>query len=158
MATYKRQLWTSGYAYRVRCPYCGTVTEYRDNQLGYRSWYPNGFIYCSRCRKPLRHNEVFAVKPDGTAVYATQVEADLALQNGYLNAVGTPAPSAAPGVEPPKAVTVEPAPAPAVEPAPAPAAEPAPAPAEGVAFCTKCGRKYTVGEDHFCAGCGNKLD
>ena len=147
MATYKRQLWTSGYAYRVRCPFCGTVTEYRDRQLGYRSWYPNGFIYCSGCRRPLRHNEFFAVKEDGTAVYATQMEADLALQNGYLNAVGAPAPSAAPGVEPPKAVT----------PAPAPAAEPA-APAEGVAFCTKCGRKYTPGEDHFCSGCGNKLD
>lgn len=141
MATYKRQLWTSGYAYRVRCPYCATVTEYRDNQLGYRSWYPNGFVYCSRCRKPLRHNEFFAVKPDGTAVYSTQVEADLALQNGYLNAVGAPAPAAAPGREPPKPVT------------PAPSG-----PAEGIAYCTKCGRRYTLGEDHYCASCGNKLD
>lgn len=26
------------------------------------------------------------------------------------------------------------------------------------AFCTQCGRKYTVGTDHFCASCGKKLD
>lgn len=134
MATYKRQLWTSGYTYRQRCPYCGTFVEYVDRQLGYRSWYPNGFVYCPRCRKPLRHNEIFAVKPDGTAVYSSQVEADMAVREGYYRAIGVP---------PQATGTV-----------------PTAAPAQGapVAYCTKCGRAYTPGSDHFCSGCGNKLD
>jgi len=25
------------------------------------------------------------------------------------------------------------------------------------AYCTQCGRKYTVGKDNFCASCGKKL-
>ena len=29
---------------------------------------------------------------------------------------------------------------------------------EGVAYCTRCGRRYNVGTDNFCAGCGNKLN
>ncbi len=45
--SYKRALWTSGYKYRLRCPYCGTLIEYNDRQLGFRSWYPNGFISVS---------------------------------------------------------------------------------------------------------------
>ena len=137
MATYKRQLWTSGYAYRVRCPYCGTVTEYRDNQLGYRSWYPNGFIYCSRCRKPIRHSEFFAVFPDGTPVYKTVAEAEAAITAGYYAAMGMPQNNVAAPVQP----------------APAPAA----APGEGFAFCTKCGTRYEKGKAAFCASCGNKL-
>lgn len=145
MAYYKRQYWTSGYAYRIRCPQCGTVTEYRDNQLGYRAWYPNGFIYCSYCRMPLRHNEIYAINPDGSAVYSTQAEADLAITEGYMRACGIPPVAPAPGV------VVTPPPAQAE----APAAE---APASGTAFCTNCGRRYTVGKDHFCNSCGKKLD
>ena len=70
--TYKRQLWTSGYEYRLRCPFCGTYVSYVDRQLGFRAWYPDGFVYCPKCRKPIRHSELFAVHPDGTPVYKTQ--------------------------------------------------------------------------------------
>ena len=155
MATYKRQLWTSGYTYRQRCPYCGTVTDYTDRQLGYRSWYPNGFIYCSRCRKPLRHNEIFAIKPDGTPVYATQAEADAAIHQGYYSVVG--APVAGPG----DASYAPPAPAAPYAPPAAPAtAAPAPAPAATVGndVCPDCGKPYVKGVDHFCSNCGKKLD
>ena len=163
MATYKRQLWTSGYLYRQRCPYCGTVVEYTDRQLGYRSWYPNGFIYCTRCRKPLRHNEIFAVNPDGSAVYATQTEADLAVREGYYGVMGAQAP--APGVVTPAAgayaAPAQGAPeaqydASAYAPA-APAAPEAQAPVESAA-CANCEREYVPGRDHFCPSCGTKLD
>ena len=145
MATYKRQLWTSGYTYRQRCTYCGTVIDYTDRQLGYRSWYPNGFIYCTRCRKPLRHNEFYAIKPDGSRVYATQTEADIAIREGYFAVVGAPVP--APGV-----VTPQPT-------APVSPQEPvATAATENAAACPNCGRQFTPGLDHFCSSCGNKLD
>ena len=86
--TYKRQLWTSGYEYRVRCPYCGTHISYNDRQLGYRSWFPNGFVYCPGCRRPIRHNELFAVKPDGSPVFRTQEEANRSVYDGYNRALG----------------------------------------------------------------------
>ena len=137
MANYKRQMWTSGYEYRARCPHCGTQLSYTDRQLGYRSWYPNGFIYCSRCRKPIRHSEFFAVHPDGTPVYKTVAEAEAAVTAGYYAAMGMPPPVAAAPVQP----------------VPAPAA----APCEGFAFCTKCGTRYEIGKAAFCHSCGNKL-
>ena len=183
MATYKRQLWTSGYIYRQQCPHCATVVEYTDRQLGYRSWYPNGFVYCTRCRKPIRHNEFFALRSDGTRVYATQAEADLAVREGYFSVVGAPAP--APGVITPnpavypnaQGYTASPgyAPAPGYSPAPssAPASFAPSSPATDSvpnaeslagteapqnAACSNCGREYVPGRDHFCPSCGNKLD
>ena len=27
-----------------------------------------------------------------------------------------------------------------------------------VKFCRQCGRPYRLGKDHFCSGCGEKLD
>ena len=135
--SYKRQLWSSGYEYHIRCPYCGTPSKYTDRDLGYRSWYPNGFIYCPHCRKPLRHNEIYAVHPDGTPVYRTQEEANQSVQNGYLQATGYPAAAMAPHTA-------------------APAGSNGVAP--GIAYCTNCGRQYKLGQDHFCAGCGKKLD
>ena len=136
---FKRALWTSGYAYRINCPYCGTAIEYRDRQLDYRPWYPNGFVYCPRCRKPLRHSEIYAVHPDGSPVYATVAEAEQAIRQGYYGSMAGAPPSAPPQSAPP------------------PAAQPS-AGDKAVAYCTRCGRRYVVGEDRFCAGCGHKLD
>ncbi len=133
--SYKRALWTSGYTYRMRCPYCGTEIIYTDRQLGYRSWYPNGFVYCPTCRKPQRHNEIFAVYPDGSPVYATKEAADLAIVEGYYRAIGAPVPNRT------------------VPPGTAAGANPL-----DTAFCTECGRQYRRGVDHFCSGCGKKLD
>ncbi len=136
--TYKRQLWTSGYEYRARCPYCGVNLSYTDRQLGYRSWFPNGFVYCPGCRHPIRHNEMFAVHPDGSPVFRTQEEANQSIYDGYNRALGLPATSAAPYASA--------------------ASSPAPGGAEDTAFCRKCGRQYRKGYDVFCSGCGDKLE
>ena len=138
---FKRALWTSGYEYRMICPYCGFALSYTDRQLDYRSWYPNGFVYCPRCRKPLRHSEIYAVHPDGTRVYNNQLEADQAIRAGYFNATGINLP--------PQGYQGQPQ-----EPQP----QPAPQQSAGVSFCPDCGRQYNKGEDRFCSGCGKKLD
>ena len=159
MARYKRQMWTSGYTYRQACTTCGTVIEYTDNQLGYRSWYPNGFVYCPRCRKPVRHNEFFAVNPDGTPVYKTQMEADLAVRDGYFNAIGVPPYAAGPVNQPQGQGTPAPS-VPAVPGIPVAPDAPAASAAQGETRprCDQCGREYTPGYDHFCTFCGKKLD
>lgn len=41
--------------YRIQCEYCGCIFEYESEDLGYRPWYPHGFVYCPHCKKPLRH-------------------------------------------------------------------------------------------------------
>lgn len=109
---YERAKWHSGLTYRQVCGKCNTTVEYTDDKLGFRYWFPDGFIYCPnrKCKTPLRHSEEFAidVKPE---VAAPAVEA-------------APAPVDSPAVEP------APAPAPVVEAAPAPVAEVVPAPVE----------------------------
>ena len=44
------------YKYRIKCEYCMTIFTYEQEDLGYRLWYPHGFVYCPTCKKPLRHN------------------------------------------------------------------------------------------------------
>ena len=129
---FKRALWSSGYTYQMRCPYCGTTFTYNDRQLDYRAWFPNGFVYCMTCRKPLRHNEYYAINPDGTRVYRSPAEAEQATRMGYYQATGMAAPPQQ--------------------------SQQYAAPQSGTAFCRQCGRPYNPGTDHFCAGCGNKLD
>lgn len=48
--------------FRVKCEYCLCVFEYGRQNLGYRTWYPNGFVYCPRCEKPLRHHMSYEIK------------------------------------------------------------------------------------------------
>ncbi len=143
MTTYKRQLWTSGYTYRIRCPYCGMNYQYLDRDMNYRSWYPDGFTYCPGCRRPNRHNEIFAIHPDGTPVYSTLEEAKQAILNGYYRAVGMPIPAPAPR-------------APASQAAPVFYAAPSQIPA-GTAFCSRCGKPYQKGQMNFCGSCGAPL-
>lgn len=33
----------------------------RDDKLGFRPWYADGFVYCPNCNKPLRHHEEYAI-------------------------------------------------------------------------------------------------
>ena len=127
---FKRALWTSGYTYQLTCPYCGELFAYTDRELDYRAWYPNGFIYCHRCRRPLRHNEIYAVYPDGSRVYQTAAEAQQAINTGYYSAFGVNAPPVRP------MRTQQPT----------------------ESYCQQCGRRYVNGRDHFCSGCGQKLD
>ncbi len=32
-----------------------------DDKLDFRPWYADGFVYCPKCKKPLRHNESYAI-------------------------------------------------------------------------------------------------
>ena len=72
---FKRALWHSGLNYRQTCTTCHSIVNYTDYSLDFRPWYPNGFVYCPKCRTPLRHNENYAVNPDGTPVYNQSVAA-----------------------------------------------------------------------------------
>lgn len=47
--------------FHLKCEYCYYEFDYHTYDLGHRSWYPHGFVYCPRCNKPLKHrmeNEV----------------------------------------------------------------------------------------------------
>ncbi|MBQ3116392.1 MAG: zinc ribbon domain-containing protein [Clostridia bacterium] len=61
MSVFKRANWHSGLTYRQVCSQCKTVVEYDDKKLGFRPWYPDGFVYCPTCQTPLRHNERHAI-------------------------------------------------------------------------------------------------
>lgn len=93
--------------FHCRCEYCYFEFDYHTYDLGHRAWYPHGFIYCPRCKKPIRHRLEYEVI--NNPVYAQQ----------YNQA---PVPAA-----PVAAAPVAPAPAPAPVAAPAPAPAPAPA-------------------------------
>ncbi len=58
---YKRAEWHSGFTYKQTCHNCGTNVEYTDYDLGFRPWYADGFVYCPKCKTPLRHNENYAI-------------------------------------------------------------------------------------------------
>ncbi|MCR5340150.1 MAG: zinc ribbon domain-containing protein [Saccharofermentans sp.] len=92
--------------FHCRCEYCYFEFDYHTYDLGHRAWYPHGFVYCPRCKKPIRHRLEYEVI--NNPVYAQQ----------YNQAVPVAAPA-------PVAAPVAPAPAPApvaAAPAPAPAA------------------------------------
>lgn len=65
--TYSRERWHSGLIYRQTCSECNTTFSYDDYKLDYRPWFADGFVYCPKCRKPLRHNENFAIKEEKKA-------------------------------------------------------------------------------------------
>lgn len=93
---FKRAQWHSGLTYQRTCDQCKTVLQYTDYSLDFRPWYADGFVYCPRCKTPLRHNENYAINAPEPAQPVT-----------------IPVP------------TPEPAPAPMPEPAPVPEAAPA---------------------------------
>ena len=61
MGFFKRANWHSGLTYVQTCPDCHTKVTYKDDSLGFRPWFPDGFVYCPTCQKPLRHNENLAI-------------------------------------------------------------------------------------------------
>ena len=61
MSVFKRADWHSGLTYRRTCDQCKTLVEYKDDKLDFRPWFADGFVYCPTCKKPLRHNESFAI-------------------------------------------------------------------------------------------------
>ena len=42
--------------FHIKCEYCLTEFDYEQEDLGYRPWYPKGFVYCPKCKHPLRHH------------------------------------------------------------------------------------------------------
>lgn len=42
--------------FRIKCEYCMTQFTYQQEDIGFRLWYPHGFVYCPKCQKPLRHD------------------------------------------------------------------------------------------------------
>ncbi len=70
---FKRAEWHSGLTYRQTCPECQTTLDYTDNILDFRPWFADGFVYCPKCNKPLRHNEGYAIdNPNITIVNADE--------------------------------------------------------------------------------------
>ena len=61
---YQRKKYHSGLTYQQECSLCHTIVRYTDKILGYRPWFADGFVYCPKCEKPLRHNERYAINPD----------------------------------------------------------------------------------------------
>ena len=83
---FKRAQWHSGLTYQRTCDECKTVLQYTDYSLDFRPWYADGFVYCPRCKTPLRHNESYAINAPEPAQPVT-VPAP----------APAPAPAAAPG-------------------------------------------------------------
>lgn len=42
--------------FQITCEYCQTKFTYEQEDIGFRLWYPHGFVYCPKCNKPLRHD------------------------------------------------------------------------------------------------------
>lgn len=62
---FKRAEWHSGLTYRQTCKNCHTIVTYKDDVLDFRPWFADGFVYCPKCKTPLRHNENLAIdKPE----------------------------------------------------------------------------------------------
>lgn len=107
MAKYERSKWHSGLTYRQVCGECNTEIVYTDEKLGFRMWFPDGFVYCPKCRTPLRHSEEYAIDrkdaPAEEPVAAPVVEAPAVKAPVATPVVETPvvAPVAAPVVETP---------------------------------------------------------
>lgn len=102
--------------FHCRCEYCYFEFDYHTYDLGHRAWYPHGFIYCPRCKKPIRHRLEYEVIKN--PVYAqqynqSQVTASTAVVAAPAAPVAAPVPAATPAA---------PAPAPEAPAAPAPEA------------------------------------
>lgn len=73
---FKRAEWHSGFTYRQTCEECKTVVEYMDDKLDFRPWYADGFVYCPKCKTPLRHHERYAINaPETTGVVSVGLAA-----------------------------------------------------------------------------------
>ncbi len=76
MSVFKRANWHSGLTYEQTCPNCKSVIRYTDFNLDYRPWYPDGFVYCGKCEKPLRHSENFAINANKSQANCSQTQTE----------------------------------------------------------------------------------
>lgn len=42
--------------YSTTCPHCDLLIDYQRCDLSYRLWFIKGYVECTRCCKPIRHN------------------------------------------------------------------------------------------------------
>lgn len=75
---YKRALWHSGLTYQQACGYCKAIVRYTDESLDFRPWFADGFVYCPRCKQPMRHNECYAIDANGNYITPQQPQAPAA--------------------------------------------------------------------------------
>ena len=71
---YKRAEWHSGLTYRQTCHSCNATIVYTDDVLDFRPWFADGFVYCTQCKTPLRHNENYAIYNPNEPASAFAVE------------------------------------------------------------------------------------
>lgn len=178
--SYQRLLWHSGLTYRCVCPNCRQYTVYTDYNLGFRAWFPDGFVYCATCRRPVRHNENNAIKEDGTPYFPFPIRTPpppgyvaypieyLALNPQYVPQQNGQQPQAQPNPQPyaqqpypqqpqaqPYRQPVQPQASQPVEPQPVEPVDTAPA---EIRKCPQCGHETSNSEAVFCTACGAKLE
>ena len=138
---YKRALWHSGLTYQQRCSRCQAVVRYMDDSLDFRAWYPNGFVYCPRCKNPIRHDEAFAIDAKGNYINPPPSESARASVQ-ISSAVSGQSYMAPPAIQP--VIQIE-----------TPAEELVEQNEQLSKFCTQCGTKLNSA-DLFCSRCGAK--
>ena len=146
---YKRAAWHSGLTYQQTCTHCRTLVRYNDYSLGFRAWYPDGFVYCPRCKAPMRHNELYAIRPDGTPVYPQPVQQPYAQQPYAQQPYAQQQYSQQPVQQPVQQPYDQPSGQKYDQP---PVNQPV------KAFCTYCGEAYLKGVDRFCGKCGSRVE
>ncbi len=129
---YKRAQWHSGLTYQQTCSGCQALVRYTDASLDFRPWFADGFVYCPRCKHPLRHNECYAIDENGN----------------YINPQPVPAQQVAPQPVAPQQY------APQQYAPPQPVAPPA---APQTVVCKACGHQL-ADSDIFCSQCGTKKE
>ena len=48
--------------FKTKCPHCGTELTYTRNNVRPHNRWPNGFIYCPNCKRPIGHDEANLVE------------------------------------------------------------------------------------------------
>lgn len=43
--------------YLAECPFCHSKITYLGLDISFHRNYPNGYVYCPKCRRPIAHNE-----------------------------------------------------------------------------------------------------
>jgi len=88
MGLFKRANWHSGLTYEQTCDSCKTVVRYTDHKLDFRPWYADGFVYCPKCEKPLRHRETYAIDKNDITQESTTIPLNVAFCGNCGNKFG----------------------------------------------------------------------
>lgn len=50
--------------YEIQCPLCKTRVQYMLDDVKYHRRFPEGYIYCPNCRRPMSHSTATAIELD----------------------------------------------------------------------------------------------